>query len=185
MPPRRASRLAALVLASFAGSAHAWPDSRSPWVFDLPNGGSNCTSLVSDPDDTRYDVDFEADIRPQLQTLCNTCHINGSSGGLNMNPTNARNSLIGPNETGTPAQGNNQRLRVRPFVPTDSVLFEKLNCATPPFGGVMPPGGGDTITLQKLIHDWIAAGALMPASLGGDRAFIGNFESIVRPAPAP
>lgn len=172
-------------LACLAGAAHAWPDSRSPWVFDLPKGGSNCASLVTTPDDTRYDVDFEADIRPQLESFCNTCHLSGSSGGLNMNTTNARLALIGANETGTPAQGNNQRLRVRPFVPTDSVLFEKINCATPPFGGTMPPGGGDTILLQKLVHDWIAAGALMPGSPGGDRLSVGSFEPITRPAPAP
>jgi hypothetical protein len=172
-----------IALSAAVTNAHAWQDSRAPWVFDLPKGGTNCSSLVTVPDDTRYDVNFEADIRPQLQALCNTCHINGGSGGLNMNFTNARLNLIGANETGTPAQGNNQRLRVRPFVPTDSVLFEKLNCANPPFGGVMPPGGGDTIGLQKLIHDWIAAGALMPDSPGGERMFIGNFEPIVRPTP--
>lgn len=178
-----APRLALLVLATFAGSVHAWPDTRSPWVFDLPKGGSNCTDLGQA--DIRYDVSFEGDIRSQLQALCNTCHINGSSGGLNMNTTNARANLIGANETGTPAQGNNQRLRVRPFVPTDSVLFEKLNCATPPFGGVMPPSGGDTIVLQRLVHDWIASGALMPDSSGGNRLFVGTFEPIVRPSPAP
>jgi hypothetical protein len=173
------------LLVAGAGSAHAWPDSRAPWVFDLPTGGTNCTSLVTVPDDTRYDVSFEGDIRPQLQTFCNTCHIAGSSGGLNMSTANARLRLIGADETGTPAAGDNTRLRVRPFVPIDSVLFEKINCATPPFGGQMPPGGGDTILLQKLVHDWIAAGALMPDSPGGDRTFIGNFELIVRPAPAP
>lgn len=185
MTRRTVRPLALALFVAASGSAHAWPDSRSPWVFDLPKGGSNCTSLVTTPDDTRYDVSFEGDIRPQLQALCNTCHINGSSGGLNMNTSNARLNLIGANETGAPAGGDNTRVRVRPFVPTDSVLFEKLNCATPPFGGVMPPGGGDTILLQKLVHDWIAAGALMPDSPGGNRTFIGNFETISRPAPAP
>lgn len=185
MSRRTAKTLAFALLASLGGAAHAWPDSRLPWVFDLPKGGTNCTSLVTVPDDTNYGVSFEADIRPQLETFCNSCHIAFSSGGLNMNSTNARLALIGANETGTPASGDNTRLRVRPLVPTDSVLFEKINCANPPFGGVMPPFGGDTITLQKLVHDWIAAGALMPDSPGGDRTFIGNFESIVRPGPAP
>lgn len=185
MPRHRAPRLVVLLLATAAGSAHAWPDSRSPWVFDLPKGGSNCTSLATVPDDTRYDVDFGADILPLLEAQCESCHLMGSSGGLNMNLSNARMNLIGANETGTPASGDNARLRVRPFVPTDSVLFEKINCATPSFGTVMPIGGGTAaIELQKNIHDWIAAGALMPAQ-GGDRLSVGNFESIVRPAPAP
>jgi hypothetical protein len=151
----------------------------------LPKGGSNCAELSPAAIPIRYDVSFEADIRPQLESLCNTCHISGASGGLNMNTTNARISLIGANETGTPSQGDPQRLRVRPFVPTDSALFEKINCLTPPFGGPMPPQGGDTLALQVLVHDWIAAGALMPDSIGGDRLSVGNFEPITRPAPAP
>jgi hypothetical protein len=181
----RLHHLPMIALLFAAGTAHGGPDGRAPWVFDLPKGGSNCTPLATVPDDTRYDVDFEADIRPQLDKLCSNCHVNGASGGLNMNFNNARLNLIGASETGTPASGNGARLRVRPFVPTDSVLFEKINCATPPFGGVMPPGGGAPVLLQKLVHDWIAAGALMPGSPGGDRLSAGTFEPIVRPGPAP
>jgi hypothetical protein len=105
------------------------------------------------------------------------------SGGMNLLAANAHDALIGPAENGAPASGDPQRLRVRPGVPTDSILFLKLNCATPPFGNQMPIGGGDTVLLQKLVHDWIAAGALMPDSPGGDRTFVGNFETIRRPDP--
>jgi len=179
--------LVASLLMLVAVPATAWPGGQSPWVFDLPKGGANCTSLISDPDDTRYDVSFEGDIRPLLEAACSGCHINGSAGGLNMSFSNARLNLIGNNETGAAAGGNNTRLRVRPFVPSDSVLFEKINCATQPSGGgsPMPPGGGADPLLQKYVHDWIAAGALMPNSPGGDRISVGNFETISRPSPAP
>lgn len=177
--------LLSLALLTAVGSAAAWPGEVSPWVFDIPKGGSNCSSLVTVPDDTRYDVSFEGDIRPQLEGVCQTCHLSGSSGGLNMSFNNARVNLIGDSETGAPTFQDTTRLRVKPFAPTESFLFEKINCLNPPYGGRMPPQGGDTILLQKLIHDWIAAGALMPDAPNANRLFIGNFEQIVRPGPAP
>jgi hypothetical protein len=181
----RRSAIALIPMAALACTAnvYAWQDAKAPWVFDLPNGGTNCTVLSETTDPVRYDVSFEADIRPIVATLCNTCHIAGSTAGFNINFSNARINLIGADETGAAASGSATILRVRPGVPTASAFFDKINCANPPFGGPMPPGGGATTQLQALVHDWIAAGALMPDSPGGDRTFIGNFESIVRPAP--
>jgi hypothetical protein len=163
----------------------AWSDTSSGWVFDIPGGGTNCDPITGP---IRYNVSFEVDIRPFLQSndppfnaLCNSCHISGSSGGLNMNVDNVRLSLLGASETGRAASGNPALLRVRPFFPLQSVLLSKINCATPPFGSQMPPGGGAPPELRALIHDWIAAGALMPEVSGADRISVGTFESIVRP----
>lgn len=177
----------AIPLALMSPSAHAWQDQPSPWVFDLPKGGTSCTQLPTDQSDIRYDVNFNADIQPLIGNFCMTCHVNSSSGGFNVSAASARATLIGPNETGTPSQGDPSRLRVRPFFPAQSMFFVKLNCAAPPFGGRMPPGsdGESTLAFQKLVHDWIASGALMPDSPGGDRLSIGSFESITRPSPAP
>jgi len=185
--PMRRSRLSLLAIAALgcSATASAWQDAKAPWVFDLPGGGTNCTVLSETTDPVRYDVSFEGDIRPLVANQCNSCHIAGSTAGFNINFSNARINLIGANETGAASSGSATILRVRPGVPTASAFFDKLNCANPPFGGVMPPGGGASTQLQALVHDWIAAGALMPGSPGGDRTFIGNFETIVRPAPAP
>jgi hypothetical protein len=45
----------------------------------------------------------------------------------------------------------------------------------------MPLGGSASTEFQALVYDWIASGALMPDSFGGERLFIGSFEDIVRP----
>jgi hypothetical protein len=147
--------------------ADTWPPDDASRLF----GFAGCVSLVSVPDDTRYNVRFETDIRPALQP-CTSCHINNSQGQLSLTVANARLSLIGADETGTPAVSEPAMLRVRPFVPTDSLIFNRINCTT---------HGNASVLLQKLFHDWIAAGALMPESPGGDRLFIANFEAIVRP----
>jgi hypothetical protein len=177
--------LLAGVSALAAPSVNAWQAGAPPWVFDVPNGGTNCEPIAGP---IRYDVSFENDIRPYLESdappfaaLCNGCHIAGSSGGLNINSDNVRLSLLGANETGRPAAGNPALLRVKPFDPLQSVFLSKVNCATPPFGSQMPPGGGAPPELRALIYDWIAAGALMPDRPGADRISVGTFESIVRP----
>ena len=185
----RANRVALLIALAASGPALAWPGSPVSWVFDLPKGGTNCTELSPATVPIRYDVSFEADIRPQLEAPCGSCHINSSFGGFNFNTSNARTSLIGADETGAPFTANASIFRVRPGRPLESGLFLKVNCEIPaePYGATMPIGGSPlSPEVQALIHDWIAAGALMPdASSGGDRLSIGTFESITRPAPAP
>lgn len=184
---RRAARTTPLFLAllAAAGAAQAWPETRAPWVFDLPKGGTNCTFLDPASNPIRYDVTFGGDIQPLLNTACLTCHINGSTNGFNVSQSNARLSLLGPNETGTPFTNVSTIFRVRPGLPLESGIFLKLNCEFPPvpYGSRMPPGGASA-ELQALVHDWIASGALMP-EYGGERTFVGSFESIVRPVPAP
>jgi hypothetical protein len=175
----------ALAIAVVAGPALAAPGQRAPWVFDLPKGGLNCDSLVTVPDDARDDVHFENEVRPALENYCGQCHVNQSSGALSLTFNNARIDLIGDDETGAPTFQDPSRVRVKPFAPTESFLFEKINCAVPPYGRRMPLNGIAPVELQKLVHDWIAAGALMPDAPNAERLFIGNFEQIVRPGPAP
>lgn len=175
----------ALAIALAAGPALAAPGQPAPWVHDLPHGGLNCDVLVGEPDEVRYDIDFELELRPALESLCGQCHVEQSSGALSLTFNNARIDLLGDDETGAPTFQNPLRVRIKPFAPTDSFLFEKINCAVPPYGMRMPPNGTAPIALQKLVHDWIASGALMPHAPNAERLFIGNFEQIVRPGPAP
>lgn len=145
-------------------------------------GGNACDPLPEDTYPIRYDVSFQSDIRPWLESQdlnCTTCH--GGSGGLNLQSGVAFAALLGPNEQGQPSQGDSSILRVRPFEPLASALFLKINCSPPPFGNRMPPSGGSASgEFQALVYDWIAAGALMPED-GGERLFIGRFESVRRP----
>lgn len=185
MDPDRCFRGLAVAFLLAAGAANAAPDLRTAHVHDLPKGGTNCDVLASVPDDARDDVNFELEIRPALESLCGDCHVDRSSGALSLTYNNARVDLIGDDETGAPTFRDPARVRVRPFAPTESFLFEKINCAAPPYGDRMPRNGKAPIEFQKLVHDWIASGALMPDAPNADRLFIGTFERIVRPAPAP
>lgn len=148
----------------------------------------------------RYDVNYAIDILPLMQVtegvdgsgLCQTCHISGGSGNLNLSAGFARERLIVDEvtllETGRRASGQptppppSPVLRVKPGAPAQSLLFLKINCVSPGVGSPMPSG---TLQFQALVHDWIAAGAIMPPELGGDRISIGTFESITRAVLPP
>ncbi|WP_395788045.1 hypothetical protein [Aquimonas sp.] len=158
--------------------AFAWPGGEADSSKSLQSLGG-CDAISAETHPIRYNVSFEGDIRPFITNQCASCH--GSQGGLSLSTANARVALIGANERGTPSNGNSAILRVRPFEPLASSLFLKLNCDVPPFGGRMPLGGSASTEFQALVYDWIASGALMPDSFGGERLFIGSFEDIVRP----
>ncbi len=175
IPMQHSTTVAAALLFACAASV-VQADSGQLAIANGVSVPTACISLIATPDDTRYDVNFETDIRLQLQT-CYNCHINNDQGQLSMSVANARINLIGDDETGALSLTQPGRLRVRPFAPGDSVLMQRINCT--------PQHGNPSLLLQKLVHDWIAAGALMPNSPGGNRLFIGNFESIVRPGATP
>lgn len=170
-------RLLLLSLCLVGAQARAWPSASGP---DSVQTLGSCDPLSAEQHPIRYDVSFEGDIRPFLvKNQCTTCH--GGQAGMSLSTASARLALIGADERGTPSTGNAAILRVRPFEPQASAFFLKVNCDLPPFGGRMPPGGGASTEFQALVHDWIASGALMPDSFGGERLFIGRFEEIVRP----
>lgn len=149
------------------------------WMPLVWAGGSSCTPLDSVP--VRYDVSFEVDIQPFLDVSaanggCSNCHISMSFGDLNLRFDVVRLNLLGEDGNGQPSAQDANRLRVAPGKPQNSLLFEKLNCDTPPVGQRMPPGSsGDNVELQALVHDWIALGAIF---LDGDRVFLGTMESL-------
>jgi hypothetical protein len=192
--------LLSLALLAATGSAAAAPGQVLPWVFDIPKGGSNCSSLdptTSGAPPVDYGTSFEGTVRPLLQDNgCTGCH--GGSGGFTLNTTAALANLIVNATTGLetgrvanvqPAGATTPMLRIKPGEPYQSSVFERINCASPPAGWpgnawTMPLGGGASLALQAAMFDWIALGAVMPDT-GGDRLFLGTFETIVRPASAP
>ena len=65
---------------------------------------------------------------------------------------------------------------VIPGHPERSLLFQKVNCDTPPEGTRMPfnnYAGGLSVEQQALIYDWIAAGAPVGTT---DAIFRGTFD---------
>jgi hypothetical protein len=159
-------------------------------VFDLPKGGVGCDALSPATFPVRYDVSFEGDIRQFINNQCAGCH--GGSGNLSLAAGNIRSALLVDTSTGletgrvaesqpTPTPAT-PILRVRPGEPEQSMLFLRINCADPGAGtGRMPLGGVAPLEFQALLHDWIAAGALLPSEPESDRISIGSMESITRP----
>lgn len=61
---------------------------------------------------------------------------------------------------GQPSSQDDRVLRVEPGNPEASLLMQKVGCTQPDVGGPMPPPMGHlSLSLQALIHDWIAQGA--------------------------
>jgi hypothetical protein len=178
--PRRAI---ALAFALSAPAAFAWPTTTQvPWAGDLPwqtaalPPPTGCDSLTGDP--IRVHLTWEGDIQDQVDNVCETCHVNNSSGGLSLRFDVVRENLMGFDESGQQANGYPEYKRVVPGDPLSSLLFRKLNCdnPTPPLlGGRMPATGALPTDFQALVHDWIALGAIFA---NGDRNFLGNFEDI-------
>lgn len=173
-----------LWLACATSFANAWPGGD---LAQAGAGGADCTPLQEAAIPVQHGVRFSIDIQPVLQANCDACHGQSPTQGFDVRIDGARLSLIGADETGAPFRNIASIFRVRPGKPSESGFFLKINCAIPPvpYGSRMPPGPTPLpASFQALVHDWIAAGALMPDA-GGDRTFIGNFESISRPTPAP
>ena len=117
--------------------------------------GINCDNLRGLP--INFQVDWQTQVKPIVNELlggrCTSCHNEGSaSGGLNM--------------TDVPVDAIYQMVNfvVLPGDVPNSILFDKVNCQFPGFGGLrMPaPEGNTPLTFaqQALIYDWIEQGAL-------------------------
>ena len=142
----------------------------------------NCDALDEQP--IHADVDFFVDVQPLVSARCAPCHIDISSGGMNLRPENIKASLLGADETGAPSSYPGY-FRLRPGEPLQSLVFLRLNCANAGDAGNpiprMPPPNGTGTDLQALVHDWIALGAILHGDTPEtttDRIFLGRFDVI-------
>lgn len=164
----RAAALGASVIADTAAAA-------SPHAV-------NCDALNAEPIHTQ--IDFATQIQPLIEQRCAPCHIDISSGGMNLRAERVKTSLLGTDETGAPS-GYPGFLRVKPGDPGASLIFLRLNCenagsAANPIPR-MPPAGHTGTDLQALMHDWIALGAILRGDAPEtttDRIFLGRFDPI-------
>lgn len=169
----RRSSVAILLLLAFSDvGAWSWPDK-----------AEGCLSLASVP--VNYDVDFFADVQPLLEQRCASCHTSISLGGFNVLVENAKESMLGIDESGAESGYPGFR-RIVPGDPQQSLVFLRINCsnAGTPDAIIprMPPGPNPTgLDLQALMNDWIALGSIMRGgtpTTRTDRQFLGNFESL-------
>ena len=152
-------------------------------AWSSPNKAEGCESLAPVP--INYNVDFFADIQPLLEQRCASCHTSISLGNFNVLVENAKESMLGIDESGAESGYPGFR-RIVPGSPQQSLVFLRINCsnAGTPDAIIprMPPGPTPTdLDLQALMNDWIALGSIMRGSTPAtrtDRQFLGNFESL-------
>ncbi len=142
-------------------------------------GGANplsaadgCDSIASVP--ITWNIDYTNDIQAIFNNRCSNCHVKSGGNpeaGLNLDPGASWDSLVN-----APSQEQLGRLLVVPGQPLSSVMFEKINCATPNAGVRMPHAPRSPLPLaeQALIFDWITLGAPLGQT---DVIFLGGFEA--------
>lgn len=132
---------------------------------------SDCDSISSIP--ITWNIDYTSDIQAIFNNRCSNCHVKSGgepSAGLDLDPGASWDALVN-----APSQEQLGRLLVVPGQPLDSVMFEKINCATPNAGMRMPRGRTSLpLTEQALIFDWIMLGAPLGQT---DFIFLGGFET--------
>jgi hypothetical protein len=138
---------------------------------------------VAAPDPTGCDVLDPAVINPSIEyaeviqpiftggatqvARCTTCHSPNSSGGLSLAVGASHAAMVEVNSV-----QDATIKRVVPFDASASLLFRKVNCATPGVGARMPRGRpAISADEQRLIRDWINQGALLV-----QRLFSNGFE---------
>jgi formylglycine-generating enzyme required for sulfatase activity len=127
-------------------------------------GVNACDDLTAEP--VTQPVPFESHIQPIFDSNCIACHSAGHPTGLDLQAGASYGLLVN-----VPSSQDGSWLRVDPGSLTDSLLFQKINCADPPVGDRMPPGGSLTPAQQALVRDWIEQGA-------GDWILRDRFESL-------
>ncbi len=134
---------------------------------------SGCDSIASIP--VTWNIDYSNDIQAIFNDRCSNCHVKSGGNpeaGLDLDPGASWDALVN-----APSQEQPGRLLVVPGQPLASVLFEKINCASPNAGVRMPRGRAPLpLSEQALIYDWIMLGAPIGQT---DIIFFGNFE--IRP----
>ena len=126
--------------------------STSPSALAL-DGSSGCTNLRGLP--INFGVDWQADIKPIINEMfvtgrCTSCHNPGQFDG-NLDLTDA----------GIDAIYKVVNVLAVPGDPSQSIIFDKINCNQPGHGGARMPFGQTPLGLteQGLIFDWIEQGA--------------------------
>ena len=132
---------------------------------------SGCDSIASIP--ITWNIDYNKDIQALFNNRCSNCHVKSGgspSAGLDLDPGASWDALVN-----APSQEQVGRFLVVPGQPLASVMFEKINCATPNAGVRMPHAPRTPLPLaeQALIFDWIMLGAPFGHT---DVIFRGGFE---------
>jgi hypothetical protein len=121
------------------------------------------------------DVRFERDVLPILEDEflgCTSCHGDAANLSLDEGVATHDNLFCADTQGSVPDPAGK---RVVPGAPQNSWLYLRVACDDPKdFDFTMPRGGPLLTTLElRVIHDWIAQGAL-PA----DAIFVGDFEAL-------
>lgn len=130
---RLSACIAALVLAGLLGPAPA-----------LAQLGQNCDDLRGQP--IQFAVDWQTEVKPLLVSRCIGCHSLGGRPDFSDDEFDAIYKLIDT--------------YVRPGLPLQSSLLDKINCDDPASGSRMPLAGEPlSAAEQGLVYDWIEQGA--------------------------
>jgi hypothetical protein len=143
-------------------------------IWALPGAGiaqpaaADCTNLDAVP--IEFTIDYQSAIQGIFDNHCIECHEGKNPpAGLDLSAGGSWSHLID-----VPSSQDAAFTRVIPAEPLNSLLFLKINCATPGVGHRMPlnrdPLSDDE---QGLILDWISEGA---PSATTDTIFRGEFE---------
>jgi hypothetical protein len=125
----------------------------SPWLAKAQTV-SGCDNLAGGTINFRVQWPEVWTALNEMSSCTDNCHI-GSEPSGNLDLSSVRFSQLYLVEQF--AQQGTVKL-VDPGFPERSLLFNKVNCASPGFGGRMPPGGHMPAALQALIFDWIEQG---------------------------
>ena len=130
-----------------------------------------CDSIAGIP--ITWNVDYENDIQAIFNNRCSNCHVKSGgkpAAGLDLDPGASWDALVN-----APSQEQLGRMFVVPGQPSNSVMFEKINCEIPNAGMRMPRGRTALpLAEQALIFDWIMLGAPLGQT---DVIFLGSFEA--------
>jgi hypothetical protein len=143
---------------------YAVPGAKAP---DLTAAPTNPNTMMYTPGSPTWSAIYPEII---VKLGCNggpSCHASSAGGKLVMqNQADAYAALVNVKAMGTNLQAGGTNcadtglMRVKPSDPTNSLLVNKVEAATPMCGMHMPPGGMLTADQLKQLRDWISAGAM-------------------------